>query len=44
MTSVFDYNNVGNPKIFEQNRLMPHTEKKTLYMTVKAMNGFQIVS
>ena len=28
MTSVFDYNIVGNPKIFEQNRLMPHTEKK----------------
>lgn len=30
MTSVFDYNIVGNPKIFEQNRLMPHTEKKDL--------------
>lgn len=28
MTSVFDYNIVGNPKIFEQNRLMPHTEKE----------------
>ena len=28
MTSVFDYNIVGNPKIFEQNRLMPHTKKE----------------
>ena len=28
MTSVFDYNIVGNPKIFEQNRLMPHTKNE----------------
>ena len=28
MTSVFDYNIVGNARIFEQNRLMPHTKKE----------------